>query len=233
MRTSSKVTACFSVLALLCCFLVSPGFAVGFDVVWDEPGCIESFPVQATVSWSVDRSLANSVEVRINAPDGPSFAAGPPSGQSLTGHWVNESTDFYLISPASGEVLARTRLSTISCQAERRRELAERLDGADPEKAGLVEFRLSPPRLISCGVPLERTSVRVLWDVSALETDRVEIYLGSEEGNLFAKGDAVGESETRDWVRNGTVFVLYLPDYGRTVARREFRILACGEANSP
>jgi hypothetical protein len=48
-----------------------------------------------TVEWDT-AGLSNSVEVHVNSPDGPLFAAGGPSGSAITGPWVNDGMKFYL-----------------------------------------------------------------------------------------------------------------------------------------
>jgi hypothetical protein len=47
----------------------------------------------------------SSVEVRVDAPDGPLFAGGPPEGQATTGRWVAEGTTFYLQDVSDGRPL--------------------------------------------------------------------------------------------------------------------------------
>lgn len=220
------------ILALL---VVMPAFgqaAVEFDVLWEEDGlCIEDYPVRAMVAWRTDLDDIAGVEVRVGAPDGNLFTAAGRTGSDPTGPWVTEAMEFFLISRPGGEILAQASLDTPSCEslrlAERRRRLSELLERS-PEK--VLRFELSPPRLFYCGQPVERTAVRLEWDVSALEASRVEIFLRSVDGPLFARGSAVGQAETRDWVIDGTVFVLYLPEFEQVAATREFRIRPCAEA---
>lgn len=204
--------------------------ALEFSVDWVEEGCIETFPVEAQVSWNVESSGIARVEVRVGAADGTLFSAGPALGSSQTGAWVQESTEFFLVAESDGQVLASTRLSTPSCRAVRREESLRLIDRGLEQGEEVVEFRLSPPRLVYCGQPVERTTVRVIWDVQAVGADTVHIFLGSENGTLFTQGQSVGEAETRNWVRDGMTFVLYLPEFERVVARREFRILPCAMA---
>ena len=204
--------------------------ALEFSVDWVEEGCIEIFPVEAQVSWNAESAGIGQVEVRLGSVDGTLFSTGPAVGNAQTGPWVRESTEFFLLAASDGEVLASTRLSTPSCSAIRRADSLRRLDQRLEEGEEVVEFRLSPPRLIYCGQPVERTTVRVIWDVEAVGADTVHIFLGSVNGTLFSQGQSTGEAETRNWVRDGTTFVLYLPEFERAVARREFRILPCAMA---
>jgi hypothetical protein len=216
---------------LLLLLLAAPVAAVEFSVDWVDQGCIESFPVQARVSWNAESAEVAAVEVRIGSADGTLFTSGSAVGTRDTGSWVQESTDFFLVSVGDNNVLARTRLSTPTCRAVRRAETLRLLDRPIEELEELVAFRLSPPRLVYCGQPVERTVVRLTWNVEALGADIVQVFLGSEDDTLFAQGNSVGEAETRNWVRDGTTFVLYLPQFERVVARREFRILPCAMAN--
>lgn len=205
--------------------------ALEFSVDWVEEGCIETFPVEAQVSWNAESAAIGQVEVRVGSADGTLFSTGPAVGTAQTGAWVRESTEFFLLAESDGEVLASSRLSAPSCRAVRREESLRLIDRGLEQGEEVVEFRLSPPRLIYCGQPVERTTVRVIWDVEALGADTVQVFLGSENGSLFSGGGSVGEAETRNWVRDGTTFVLYLPEFERVVARREFRILPCAMAN--
>ncbi len=107
------------------------------------------------------------------------------------------------------------------------------------EPTGRIELaqdeflRLSPPRLRFCGQPVEKAMVRVLWDVSDLEQERVRIYLDSPGGQLLVDGPARGEEITGEWVTDGMRFLLYLPERGEVVAERQFRILPCSVAEYP
>lgn len=197
----------------------------------DQGSCVETFPVRVVLSWEVEDALVEGVEIRVDSPDGALFSTAGRQGSSETGQWVTESTVFYLLSRPQGQVLATGSLELPSCEALRgqaRRERALDLLAQAPEQA--VRFRLSPPRLFFCGRPVERTAVRVEWDVSALELNRVEIYLQSTTGQLFASGGPVGEKDTREWVTDGMNFVLFLPELDVVAAEREFRIRPCIEA---
>jgi len=207
--------------------------AVEFSVDWDgEDACIEEFPVRASLRWAVDDSSIAGVEVRVGDPDGTLFSRGGRIGFSETGQWVFESMEFFLLSRPRGELLANASLDIPSCEAlriaERRERMLQLLETAGDE---LVKFELSPPRLFYCGQPIERTAVRLRWDVSEFEVSKVEIYIDSTAGTLFGKGPESGEAVTRNWVTDGMVFVLYLPEYDEVAALREFRIRPCAEIN--
>lgn len=220
-------------IGLVLTILAATSQAVEFSVDYVEANCVKEFPVTALVSWNVESSGVGQIEVRVGSADGSLFSSSPSVGSEMTGPWVQESTDFYLVSVADGQVLARTRLATPSCRAVQTAENLRLLDRAMEEGEELVDFTLSPPRLIYCGQPVERTAVRVSWNAEAVGAGAVQIFLGSENGSLFVQGDAVGEADTRNWVRDGTTFVMYLPEFERVVARREFRILPCAMANAP
>ncbi len=80
---------------------------------------------------------------------------------------------------------------------------------------------------------MEKTEIRVDWDVTALDVDAAEVYLQGLDGTLFASGTATGWAETGEWVEDGFRFVLYLPEQRRVVAEQVFRILPCNIAEYP
>lgn len=98
------------------------------------------------------------------------------------------------------------------------------------DRASLI---LSPPRLRYCGQPVEQAAVRVNWDASELDASRVQIFLDSLDGRMLAEGNATGERLTGEWVTNGMRFLLYLPETGKIVAKKEFRILPCDVVKYP
>ena len=227
---------CGVVVPVAAILWLSSGLAmaeVAFKALWqEEASCIEEYPVQALLTWRVDLAGVEAVEVRVDTPDGGLLASDGPSGSAETGDWVGESTAFFLVSRPAGQVLGEAMLETPSCHSLRLAERRQRLmDLLEQSPEGLLSFELSPPRLFYCGRPVERTAVRLEWDVSALEATRVEVFLRSPDGQPFSAGDAVGQAETRDWVTDGTVFVLYLPEFEQVVATREFRIRPCAEAS--
>lgn len=58
---------------------------------------------QTTIDWSAPS--ATSVEVHVDSPNGPLFAAGGPTGSALTGVWVVNGTVFYLQDVSNGHAL--------------------------------------------------------------------------------------------------------------------------------
>jgi hypothetical protein len=69
---------------------------------------------QTTISWSAPRYA--TVEVRVNAPDGPLMAMGGSTGSEQTGLWVTNGTRFFLVDPAGGATLAAV---TVAVQPQR------------------------------------------------------------------------------------------------------------------
>ncbi len=106
-------------------------------------------------------------------------------------------------------------------------------DLARTELDDRATLELSPPRLRYCGLPVDRASVTVRWDIAELGIDRAQIYVNSLDGQLFASGGTAGERITGDWVTNGMRFLLFVPELGRVVAKSEFRILPCNVVDYP
>jgi hypothetical protein len=102
---------------------------------------------------------------------------------------------------------------------------------AKAESTAVLEF--SPPRLRYCGLPVERTRIRVAWDATAANVNRTRVYLHGTDGQLFASGGAVGESETGEWVTNGMKFVLYSPELDEVLAEKAFRLIPCDTKKYP
>jgi hypothetical protein len=61
-------------------------------------------PGQTTLTWSAPGH--NSVELRVDAPDGAVVASGGESGSAQTGEWVADGTTFYLVDAATKATLA-------------------------------------------------------------------------------------------------------------------------------
>jgi len=61
---------------------------------------------QAAVSWGT--SAAAQVEVHVDSPTGPLFAAGSSTGTQTTGQWITNGMAFYLVDASTHAVLAST-----------------------------------------------------------------------------------------------------------------------------
>ena len=96
-----------------------------------------------------------------------------------------------------------------------------------------VDLEFSPPRLRYCGLPVNRTRITVSWDASAMGVNRTRVYLNGPDGQLFASGGAVGESQTGEWVTNGMKFVLYSPELDQVLAEKSFRLIPCNTKEYP
>jgi len=98
-------------------------------------------------------------------------------------------------------------------------------------KGAQLEF--SPPRLRYCGLPVQRTRITVSWDATAAGVNRTQVYLHEVGDRLFSSGGAVGESETGEWVTNGTRFILYSPELDEVLAEKSFRLIPCNTREYP
>jgi len=96
-----------------------------------------------------------------------------------------------------------------------------------------IIFETNPPYLRYCGTPVEKTAIRINWDVSALGVDHISIRLDDREGRVVARGRATGETETGEWVRDGRRFVLVDARNDELLAEKIFRILPCDTAQYP
>lgn len=205
-----------------------------FEVVSENEECVNDFPVSARLKWQVVSDVEFAIEVRVNSPDGTLFSSGGLRGESVSGKWVNETTEFFLVRVDSGEILTSSLLSTPTCADKRQALLmTEGVEQLDAKGEAAVYFSTVPGRLVYCGQPVDRTSVVVHWNVSDVYANEVQIFIESVDGNLFYSGGAFGEASTGKWVRDGLVFVLYLPEIDRVVASHKFRILPCSAGSDP
>jgi hypothetical protein len=53
----------------------------------------------------------SNTQIRVNSPTGPLMAAGGASGSAMTGKWVKDGTDFYLVQAGSGEVIQELKVN--------------------------------------------------------------------------------------------------------------------------
>jgi hypothetical protein len=66
---------------------------------------------QTTISWNAMN--ATSVEIHVDSPTGPLFAAGSPTGSMQTGMWVTDGMEFFLQDTSSGAASAANTISTV------------------------------------------------------------------------------------------------------------------------
>jgi hypothetical protein len=72
-----------------------------------------------TISWMAPG--VETVEVRVNSPDGAMLASGGARGSAKTGLWVADGMTFYLQDVSGGKPLnAENTLSTIAVRLERK-----------------------------------------------------------------------------------------------------------------
>ena len=85
-------------------YLIEPEIEFGAD---PDPirVCDGSELGQTTLFWRVP-SATGPMEIRVDAPDGILFAQIEPSGSAETGRWIMPTTEFYLVDPSGGNVLA-------------------------------------------------------------------------------------------------------------------------------
>lgn len=96
-----------------------------------------------------------------------------------------------------------------------------------------VQLHFSPPRLRYCGLPVERTEITVSWDATAVGVNQTRVYLHEVGDRIFASGGPIGESETGEWVTNGTKFILYSPERDEVLAEKSFRLIPCNTKEYP
>ncbi len=138
-----------------------------------------------TIQWNTPS--AQSVEVHVDSPSGPLFAAGGSTGSAVTGEWVADGMTFYLQDVSSGKPL--TSANTIGAVAV----------SVQPQ---LAVFTANPNPIPT--PPVGATTLN--WNAPTATV--VEIHVGSSTGTLFAAGGSTGSAITGDWVTDGMVFYL-------------------------
>lgn len=145
---------------------------------------------RTTLTWNVPATSA--VEIHIDSPSGPLFAAGGSSGSATTGTWVSNGTQFFLQDVSNGKAL--TTQNTIATVVIRL---------GTPQQ--VTSFTADPnPIPVRFGQSLGATTVH--WD--APTATAVQVRIGSPDGALFARGASQGSATTSQWVGEGTVFYL-------------------------
>ena len=138
-----------------------------------------------TIQWNAPS--AQSVEVHVNSPTGPLFAAGESVGSALTGEWVTDGMTFYLQDVSGGKPLTSANtLWTVVVHLQQQ----------------LAVFTANPNPIPT--PPVGTTTLN--WNAPTATT--VEIHVGSPTGTLFAGGGSAGSAATGDWVTDGIVFYL-------------------------
>ena len=66
----------------------------------DEDGLGET-----SLTW--ETPAVPAVEIRVESPQGKLLGTGGTSGSIPTGHWVKETTRFYLVDPCTGDIWRR------------------------------------------------------------------------------------------------------------------------------
>lgn len=144
---------------------------------------------ETTLSWT---STSNAVELHVNSPNGPLFAAGGSSGSSTTGPWVTNGMTFFLQDASQGNTTdpANTLAS-----------LTLHLGGAS--------LTANPnPMLVPQGTSAGQTTLS--W--MAPGHSSISIFRDSTSGPLVTTSTAAyGSFTTPATVTDGTTFVLVDP----------------------
>jgi len=142
-----------------------------------------------TLSWT---STSNSVEIHVNSPGGPLFAAGGATGSATTGPWVTNGMTFYLQDASQG---------TSTSAANTMATLTVNLGGAS--------LNANPnPILIPTGTPAGQTTLS--W--MAPGHNSISIFQGSTSGPLVTTSTSpYGSFTTPANVTDGTTYVLVDP----------------------
>jgi len=193
------------------------------EIEYTQFDCLEGAPFTANLHWDFSGQNVERIQVRLDKRDGRRFFTGDARDSAATGNWVRPGKRFVFFDPSSNAVLHEF-------EAPLPHECGI---STDPVDLSEIEFRTQPPRLRYCGKPVERTQVDVIWDVSALGAQPVQILIGSSDGKLFSSGGPRGTVETGDWVTDRTRFQLYLPMRDEVIAEYLFRILPCSVSDHP
>ncbi len=138
-----------------------------------------------TIQWNAPS--AQAIEVHVDSPTGPLFAAGGSTGSAITGEWVTDGTTFYLQDVSGGKPLTPTNtIGTVVVHLQQQ----------------LAVFTANPNPIPT--PPVGATTLN--WN--APTATAVEIHVGSPTGTLFAAGGNAGSAVTGDWVTEGLVFYL-------------------------
>ncbi|MFZ0593126.1 MAG: Ig-like domain repeat protein [Bryobacteraceae bacterium] len=144
----------------------------------------------ATLNWST--SSASTIEVRVNAPNGPLLATGAAQGSATATGWVTNGMTFYLQDVSQGEVLTPAyTIAKVTAQVM----LA-------PESG----YLLAMPNPVPLSAGQLFGSATLNWNTSTAST--VEIHIGSPSGPLFVRGGPQGTATASGWVANGLEFFL-------------------------
>lgn len=143
---------------------------------------------QTTLTWNA--TGVQTVEIHINAPDGPLFLQGGPSGSATTGNWITDGSTFYLEDVSNGKTP-----STVNTLAS----IVMRL-GTPQSITSFTASEVDLPPGLSAG-PSTLT-----WNAPA--STAVEVHIGSATGALFTAGGPSGSATTGLWVFPGTTFYL-------------------------
>ena len=165
----------------------------------------------ATLNWNT--STANTVEIHVNAPNGPLFVRGGPRGTATASGWAGDGLVFFLQDVSEGQPL--TTQFTIATQT---------LSAAGA--MGGSSFQASPnPAIVSSGSGFGTSTL--FWNAPSAAT--VEIHVGAPEGPLFAEGGSQGSATASGWVSDGLTF--YLQDVSGGKALTGVNTLATVQAH--
>lgn len=159
-----------------------------------------------TLSWT---STSNSVEIHVNSPSGPLFAAGGNSGTATTGPWVTNGMTFYLQDASQGSsTSAANTLATLTLN----------LGGAS--------LTATPdPVLVASGTTTGQATLT--W--MAPGHSSISIFQGSVGGAPLTTSASAYGSFTTPAVADGTNFLLVDPaNPSATLAQATVHVQAIG-----
>jgi hypothetical protein len=95
-------------------------------------------------------------------------------------------------------------------------------------RAGAALLAADPDPILDCD-QVAMGSTLITWWVPG-EARRIEVRVGSAEGQLFASGEGPGQAATGPWVRDAMVFYLVDAASRKVLATRRVHVIPCGQA---
>jgi hypothetical protein len=170
-------------------FGVPPAFTIGPSPIY-APYSPIGYLGTATLTW--DSPLTSNVEIHLNAPNGPLFAAGYSKGSAATGPWVTNGTKFYLQDVSNGFPLNSDHtLAMVGATVL-----------PQPESGYLLAAQNPVQVQGSTGVG----SAVLNWSTNTASA--VEIHVGAPDGPRLAWGGPQGSVTADGWVTDSMVFYL-------------------------
>jgi hypothetical protein len=170
-------------------FNVAPTFTINPTTIY-APYSPAGLLGTATISWN--SPLTSSVEVHLNAPNGPLFTAGGSSGSAVASGWVTNGTVFYLQDVSNGfPVNSDHTIAAVTAQVLQQPENGYLLLSQNPIQ-----------------IPAGQTFGSVTLNWSSNNATAVEVHVNAPDGPLVTGGGPQGTGTASGWVTAGTVFYL-------------------------